>query len=176
MFGQFLNQKELTRMPIPAHLFLTDDGGAIIKGSSDVQNREGSIEVISFSHGLHIPFDGSTGKQTGTRVHGSFTIGKGFDSSSTYLYKAVSTGQLLKSAELKWYRINDAGQEVEYFNMFLENVRVVSVTPVMANCKDPNSQHLNHMEIVDLRYEKITWKYLDGNLVHSDAWNERKTA
>lgn len=163
-------------MPIPAHLFLTDDGGAIIKGSSYVQNREGSIEVISFSHGLHIPVDGNTGKQTGTRIHGSFTVGKEFDSSSTYLYKAVSTGQLLKSAELKWYRINDAGQEVEYFNMFLENVRVVSVTPLMANCKDPNSQHLNHMEIVDLRYEKITWKYLDGNLVHSDAWNERKTA
>lgn len=163
-------------MPIPAHLFLTDDGGAIIKGSSDVQNREGSIEVISFSHGLHIPVDGNTGKQTGTRIHGSFTVGKEFDSSSTYLYKAVSTGQLLKSAELKWYRINDAGQEVEYFNMFLENVRVVSVTPVMANCKDPNSQHLSHMEIVGLKYEKITWKYLDGNLVHSDAWNERKTA
>jgi len=110
-------------MPIPAHLFLKDDGGAIIKGSSDVRDREGSIEVISFTHGLHIPVDGNTGKQTGTRVHGSFIIGKEFDSSSTYLYKAVSTGQLLKSAELKWYRINDAGQEVEYFNMLLENVK-----------------------------------------------------
>ncbi|MBB1202653.1 Hcp family type VI secretion system effector [Enterobacteriaceae bacterium 89] len=163
-------------MPIPAHLFLKDDGGAAIMGSCDVQDREGSIEVFSFSHGLHIPVDGSTGRQTGTRVHGSFTIGKEFDSSSTYLYKAVSTGQLLKSAELKWYRINDAGQEVEYFNMLLENVKVVSVTPVMANCKDPNSKHLNHMEMVELRYEKITWKYLDGNLIHSDAWNERATA
>lgn len=163
-------------MPIPAHLFLKDDGGAIIKGSSDVQGREGSIEVLSFTHGLHIPTDGNTGKLTGTRVHGAFTIGKEFDSASTYLYKAVSTGQQLKSAELKWYKINDAGQEVEYFNMLLENVRVVSITPVMANCKEPHSQHLNHMEIVDLRYEKITWKYVDGNLVHSDAWNERATA
>lgn len=79
-------------MPIPAHLFLKDDGGTPIKGSSDVQNREGSIEVLSFSHGLHIPVDGNTGKQTGTRVHGAFTIGKEFDSASTYLYKAVSTG------------------------------------------------------------------------------------
>ena len=163
-------------MPIPAHLFLKDDGGAPIKGSSDVQNREGSIEVITFSHGLHIPVDGNTGKQTGTRVHGAFTIGKEFDSASTYLYKAVSTGQLLKSAEMKWYRINDAGLEEEYFNMFLENVKVVSVTPVMANCKDPHTQHLNHMEIVELRYEKITWTFVDGNLIHSDSWNERTTA
>lgn len=163
-------------MPIPAHLFLRDNGGAVIKGSSDVQGREGSIEVLIFTHGLHIPTDGGTGKLTGTRVHGAFTIGKVFDSVSTYLYKAVSTGQQLKSAELKWYKVNDAGQEVEYFNMLLENVRVVSITPVMTNCKDPHSQHLNHMEIVDLRYEKITWKYVDGNLVHSDAWNERATA
>jgi len=163
-------------MAIPAHLFLKDDGGALIRGSSDVADREGSIEVLSFTHGLHIPVDGNTGKQTATRVHGAFTIGKEFDSSSTYLYKAVSTGQVLKSAELKWYRINDAGQEVEYFNMLLEGVRVVSVTPVMANCKDPHSQHLNHMEMVELRYEKITWRYVDGNLIHSDSWNERKTA
>jgi len=77
---------------------------------------------------------------------------------------------------MKWYRINDAGQEVEYFNTLLENVKVISVTPVMPKCKDPHSQHLNHMEYIDLRYEKITWKYPDGNLVHSDAWNERTTA
>lgn len=163
-------------MAIPAYLFLKDDGGATIKGSSDVRDREGSIEVISFTHGLHIPVDGNTGKQTGTRVHGTFTIGKEFDSSSTFLYKAVATGQMLKPAELKWYRINDAGQEVEYFNMLLENVKIVAVTPVMSNCKAPDMQHLNHMEYVDLRYEKITWKFCDGNLIYSDAWNERVTA
>lgn len=30
-------------MAVPVHLFLTDDGGAMIRGSSDVQDREGSI-------------------------------------------------------------------------------------------------------------------------------------
>ncbi|GAB7535998.1 hypothetical protein BGC_22140 [Burkholderia sp. 3C] len=29
-------------MPIPAHMWLKDDGGAVIKGSSIVQGREGS--------------------------------------------------------------------------------------------------------------------------------------
>ena len=32
-------------MAIPAYLWLKDDGGADIKGSVDVQGREGSIEV-----------------------------------------------------------------------------------------------------------------------------------
>lgn len=34
----------------------------------------------------------------------------------------------------------------------------------------------NHNESIELRYEKITWKYCDGNVVFADAWNERVTA
>ncbi|MFJ3456591.1 Hcp family type VI secretion system effector [Scandinavium goeteborgense] len=163
-------------MAIPAYLWLKDDGGAHIKGSVDVYDREGSVEVIAFSHSLYTPTDNNTGKVTGTRVHGALSIVKEFDRSSTYLYKAVATGQTLVSAEIRWYRINDAGQEVEYFNMLLQNVRVVSITPVMHDCKDPAAQHQNHLENVELRYEKITWKHCDGNLMFSDSWNDRKTA
>lgn len=43
-------------MAIPVYLWLKDDGGADIKGSVDVQDREGSIEVVAYSalfdHGL----------------------------------------------------------------------------------------------------------------------------
>ncbi len=42
-------------MAIPAYLWLKDDGGVDIKGAVDVQDREGSIEVLGFSHGLHLP-------------------------------------------------------------------------------------------------------------------------
>jgi len=163
-------------MAIPAYLWLKDDGGNPINGSVDVQNREGSIEILSFSHGLLVPTDNNTGKITGTRLHAPLVIEKEFDSSSPYLYKAVATGQTLKSAEIKWYKINDAGQEVEYFNMLLENVRVVSINPVMHNCKEPALQIHNHNKGIQLRYERITWKYCDGNVQYSDAWNERVTA
>jgi type VI secretion system secreted protein Hcp len=160
-------------MAIPAYLWLKDDGGALIKGSVDVEKREASIEVTSFSHNLHIPTDGSTGKLTGTRVHGALIFEKEFDSSSPYLMKAVATGQSLQSAEFKWYRINDAGQEVEYYNMLLEGVKIVSVTPMMHDCK--TVIHVGHLEQVQVRYDKITWRYLDGNIQYSDAWNERVT-
>ena len=56
-------------MAIPAYLWLKDDGGADIKGSVDVNRREGSIEVLGFGHGLFLPTDNNTGKITGTRVH-----------------------------------------------------------------------------------------------------------
>ena len=158
------------------YLWLKDDGGADIKGSVDVQDREGSIEVVAQEHNLYIPTDNNTGKLTGTRIHTPFLFTKEIDSSSPYLYKAVTTGQTLKSAEFKWYRINDAGQEVEYFNTKLENVKVVKVNPLMYDIKNPAYEKHNHLEQIELRYEKITWTYKDGNIIHSDSWNERATA
>jgi type VI secretion system secreted protein Hcp len=88
-------------MPIPAYMWLVDDGGALIKGSVDVQDRERSIEVVGFSHGLNLPVDSANGKVTGTRSHSPMMLEKEFDSSSPYLYKAVATGQTLKSAEIR---------------------------------------------------------------------------
>lgn len=105
-------------MAIPVYLWLKDGGGADIKGSVDVKDREGSIGYI----------------------------------------------------------INDAGQEVEYFNTKLENVKVVKVAPKMHDVKDPAKEKHNHLELVELRYEKIIWTYKDGNIIHSDSWNERATA
>jgi type VI secretion system secreted protein Hcp len=163
-------------MAIPIYLWLKDDGGADLKGSVDVQDREGSIEVVAQEHCLYIPTDNSTGKLTGTRIHTPFLFTKEIDASSPYLYKAVSTGQTFASAEFKWYRIDDAGQEVEYFNCLLERVKVVKVAARMHDVKDPAKEKHNHLEAIELRYEKITWTYKDGNIIHSDAWNERNTA
>ncbi|VVE20709.1 Hcp family T6SS protein CtsH1 [Pandoraea terrae] len=160
-------------MAIPAHLWLKDDGGADIKGSSTVQGREGSIEIIGFSHGLNLPVDGQNGKITGTRMHSSMTLEKEFDASSPYLYKAVANGQTLASAELRWYRINHAGCEEKYFTMLLEGVKVTGVNPGMANTKLAGLSALNHMESISLMYERITWHYIDGNIKFTDAWDER---
>ena len=160
-------------MAIPAYMWLKDDGGTNIKGSVDIKDREHSIEILGFGHGVYLPTDNNTGKITGTRIHSALSFDKEFDSSSPYLYKAVAKGQTLKSAEFRWYQINDAGQEVEYFNMLLENVNVVSVCPMMHDCKNPATEKHNHIESVSLRYERITWRHVDGNIIFSDAWNER---
>lgn len=57
--------------------------------------------------------------------------------------------------------------------MFLQSVKVVSVCPVMHDCKNPAMEKHNHIEAVSLRYEKITWKHCDGNIIFSDSWNDR---
>lgn len=58
----------------------------------------------------------------------------------------------------------------------LENVKLVKVAPKMHDIKDPAYEKHNHLEQIELRYEKITWTYKDGNIIHSDSWNERATA
>ena len=78
-------------MPIPPYMWLKDDGGAHIKGSVDVQDREGSIEIIGLSHGLNLPVDSANGKITGTRQHSSMRIEKEVDSATPYLYKGPCT-------------------------------------------------------------------------------------
>lgn len=69
-------------MAIPLHLWLKDDGGADIRGSSEVLGREGSIEVLSLTHGIHTPSDSHTGMLMGARSHHPMTIEKEIDRAS----------------------------------------------------------------------------------------------
>lgn len=99
-------------MAIPAYLWLKDDGGTDLKGSVDVEYREGSIEVLGFGHGLHLPTDSANGKITGTRVHSALNFEKEFDSSSPYLYKAVAQGQTLQSGNLSGTGLTTLGRKL----------------------------------------------------------------
>ncbi|WP_341522084.1 Hcp family type VI secretion system effector [Pseudomonas sp. G.S.17] len=163
-------------MAIPVYLWLQGDGGNEIKGSVEVAGRQDSIEVLAHCHRVSIPTDNNTGKLTGTRIHRPYVFTKEVDVSSTYLYKAVTTGESLAKAEFVCYRINKSGHEEAYFMTTLEGVKVVSVTSIMHDIKDPTKEKHNHMEEVELRYEKIKWGYVDGNIEHTDAWNERPSA
>lgn len=148
----------------------------MVAPTSRVRSRFRAARAVSrwwLDHAVKIPTDANTGKLTGTRVHEPIVFTKETDASTPYLYKAVSSGQTLKAVEIRWYKIDDAGKEKEYFNTKLENVKVVGVTPKMHDIKSPAFEKHNHLESIELRYEKITWSYKDGNIIHADSWNER---
>ena len=158
-------------MAIPAYLWITDESGSPIRGASEVKNREGSIEVFGFGHGIHSLADANSGALMGTRSHAPMILEKEFDRTSPLLYRAVAKGLSLKTAEIKWCRIEKDGVEREYFNMQMEGVRVVSVAPTMHHIKDRALPEHNHCEVIELRYRKIAWRYCDGNIVFSDDWS-----
>lgn len=163
-------------MASPVYLWLYDDERKQLNGGVDVRGREGSIELVGIQHDVYIPTDDMSGALTGTRQHEAYTFEKEIDPSSPLLYRALTTGRTLAKAEFKFYRINNNGMEEEYFNVALENVKVCHVVPIMFNTKDPDFEKHGHIEHVGLRYEKITWNYVDGNIQHTDSWKERKTA
>ena len=159
-------------MAIPAYMWLKDEQGNEINGSVTVAGREGSIEVLEFDHLIYIPTDNDTGELTGTRKHGAISLTKAFDAASPYLFKACCNGQKLKEAVIRWYKIDDSGQEVEYYQHVLEGVKINSFAPGMRNVKNPEMERIPHVEGVSLRYEKITHTFMDGNISYSDSWVE----
>lgn len=122
-------------MAIPVYLWLTDDAGNLVKGSVDINGREGSSEVVELMHSVDSPTDDKTGRITAKRVHGDYALIEEVDSSSPYLYQGVTMGKRYKKAELKFYKINNNGQEVEYFRTTLENVRINEIEPFMLDIK-----------------------------------------
>ena len=156
-------------MSNPAYLWLTDENGSPVRGGSCVLGRVGAIEIKSLSHHMTIPADPHSGKLTGTRIHTPILIQKEFDRVTPLIYRALSRGYTLKSAELKMYQITDAGTEAEYFNIYMENVKITGITPSL----HPGSGTGTQIENIELRYESIQWKYVDGNIIFKDSWNDR---
>jgi type VI secretion system secreted protein Hcp len=142
------------------------------KKNTGLCERFWSPELLEFDHSIYIPTDNDTGELTGTRKHGCVTVIKEFDASSPYLFKACCNGQRFNGAVIRWYKINDSGQETEYYQHVLEGVKINSFSPRMANTKDVSLEKIPHIESISLRYEKITHTFIDGNISYSDSWNE----
>lgn len=134
--------------------------------------RLGSTELKSLNHSVWIPTYDNTGKLTGTRLHVPITFEKEIDRLTPYLFRAVCQGRTLKTALIKMYRINEAGIEVEYFNIKMGNVKITRISPVLF----PMGVASKHMEEIEIRYESIEWIYCDGNIMFKDSWNERAVA
>lgn len=98
------------------------------------------------------------------------------DRSTLYLCKAAAAGQTLKSAEIKFYHISHAGQQVAYYSVLMENVKITGVNCGAPNCKLSANDQMNHLESISLQYEKISREIHDGNIQFTDARNQRPTA
>ncbi|ELY2495980.1 type VI secretion system tube protein Hcp [Cronobacter muytjensii] len=163
-------------MAIPAYLWLLDETDQPVKGSVNIHNREGSIEILEFMHSVDLPVNRLTSKITSKRIHSDIALLKEIDIASPYLYRAVTTGRKFNKAELKFYKININGHEEEYFRITVENAIINEMTSLMMDDKDPLFGKHNHLEAFYISYEKITWHYIDGNIIHSDNRNKKMEA
>lgn len=151
-----------------AYLSLLDTDNSQICGGSQVYDRVGCIEIHRIDYNLKRDVDSQTGKTHSLRRHQPFSFLKPIDSATPALFHACATGKLLPTARIDLYKVNDEGCEVNYFSYQLDNVRVVSVSPMIDADSDKQD-----MEVISFAFEEITLAYHEGNLVVSDNWSAR---
>jgi len=153
-------------MPIPAYMKISDFPGSVV-----ITGREETIEVLGFDHDIYIPTDRREGKAAGTRVHGQFKIYKNFDKSTPELYKYLCNGKRIPEITLNWYDIVE-GDEVIYFTHTLTDAKISRIRAYMPDVDDPVTEQFKHREEISMSYEKITWKFIDGNIEFADSWKD----
>jgi len=161
-------------MALPAYLTLAGERQGPIVGSCKQKGREDTILVEAVDHEVSIPRDSQTGLATGKRVHHPLTILKLVDRSSPLLYMALTSGEHMKTVELKWYQINEKGQEENYFTTSLEDAIIVAIKAFKKNCQDPAQSHLGDMEEVSFTYRKIIWRAMKDGVESEDDWSTPK--
>ncbi|WP_412062097.1 type VI secretion system tube protein TssD [Rubrivirga sp. IMCC45206] len=154
-------------MPTPIYMSINDNG---VAGSVEIAGREETIEIIEVEHDVHIPTDIHSGRSSGVRQHGRFTVRAAIDKATPYLYKAVTEGETYDTVKFSFFQIDDTGTEVEYYTILLERVKVAAVKLDVPNVKNVEKEHYPHMVEYGFVYGKITWTWTDGTLEHTDDW------
>jgi type VI secretion system secreted protein Hcp len=142
-----------------------------IEGSCVQAKRQGYVEIVDMDHQIEIPVSTTDGTPTGTRRHRAMKLTAAIDAATPEMMKNVCTLTPIAKVDLKYYAIVD-GTEVNYFTVVLENAKVTAVRMWFPNVHNEDTKNYKHMVTYDLRYEKITWVYTDGNKETSDTWLE----
>jgi len=157
-------------MAMTSYLTLEGKNQGKIEGDVAQKGREKTILVYGIEHNIEIPRDTHTGMPTGQRVHKPFSVTKHIDQASPKLMQAVSTGEQMKTFELKYFRINDKGQEEHYYTVKLGNAIVVSTRQYKPLTFLPENKPYHDMEVISFSYEKITVTYEPDGIEAEDNY------
>ncbi|MBN1578442.1 MAG: type VI secretion system tube protein Hcp [Chitinispirillaceae bacterium] len=170
-------------MPVPAHLIVFGPGKKPLAGPIPLQDVEinglSGSEIHEFIHRVYtIKKDYRYQLLYGVdfiRKHEPLCITKPIDKLSAPLMGYLLKGAFLPQIEIRWYEYDNPAwrgrKETEYFRMTLEHVRLNSIRTMLPDAKDPAKERYGHLEAVTFCYQKITWLYKKGYILHTDIWN-----
>jgi type VI secretion system secreted protein Hcp len=158
-------------MPIPGNLTLVGKEQGPIEGSCDIDGREDTILVQAFKHLVEVPTN-ENGVPSGRRVHRPLMITKEVDKSTPKLYQALCSGEVMSEATLRWYRLDGAGDETQYFTVLLQNALIVKVDSWVPDVLDKQFASYTNMENVWFSYEVIRWTWEEDGIEYEEHWNQ----
>ena len=107
-------------MPTPAFISIEGSTQGLITqgaftedsvGNIYIEGHEDEVMVQAFDHTVTIPRDPQSGQPSGQRVHKPFKFTAALDKATPLLYNALTSGEVLTSTELRWYRTSIAGKQ-----------------------------------------------------------------
>jgi type VI secretion system secreted protein Hcp len=146
-----------------AYLKMTGEKQGQIKGGVTQKGREGSIQLVSFSHEIVSPRDAASGLPTGKIQHKPLVIRKQIDKSSPLLALVLTNNERIKTWEMSVYLPTAKGTEAVAYTIKLTNASIASIRTIT----DPDG---NLHEEVSFTYQKIEWTWNDGGITAMDDW------
>jgi type VI secretion system secreted protein Hcp len=159
----------VTQGPITQGAFTAESVGNIYQ-----EGHEDEILVEAFEHNVTLPRDPQSGQPSGQRVHKPVIITKVFDKASPLLYNALTSGEVLPTVEVKWFRTSMEGKQEHYFTTKLTDALIVDIQAYMPNCQDPGLAHFTHLEKISFSYRAIDWTHEVAGTSGSDDWRAPK--
>lgn len=166
-------------MPTPAYISIEGKNQGLITqgaftadsvGNVYVEGHEDEILVQEIEHRVVTPTDPQSGQPAGQRVHKPFTFTCALNKSVPLLYQALTSGEMLPTVEVKWYRTSVDGKQEHFFTTKLEDATVVDINTVMPHAQNPDNASYTQLIKVSMAYRKVTWSHDVANTEASDDW------
>ncbi|QHG65083.1 Hcp family type VI secretion system effector [Pseudomonas putida] len=154
-----------TQGNITASAFTPDSVGNVF-----VEGHEDEILIQEIKHEVTTPTDPQSGQPTGQRIHKPLTFTCALNKAIPLLYQALTTGEMLIEAEIKWYRTSVEGKQEHFFTTTLEDATVVNIHTVLPHAQDKENESHTQLIEVSLAYRKINWAHVAANTESSDDW------
>jgi type VI secretion system secreted protein Hcp len=153
-------------------VFLTVyDQGSAFQHSVVFDKGDPASWVHEFDHQVLYLGDKLFFDKSPIRVHKPVRLLIPIDKITPSLIQLVVQGQTVEKTMLRWFRYQEKTKsDTEYFRHIFETVAFEQFRLVLPDVKNPQFDKYEFALEVSFRYKKVTWTYMQGNLIVSDEW------
>lgn len=141
-------------------------------GNIYVEGHENEILIQEVEHEITVPTDPQSGQPSGQRRHKPLTVSVALNKSVPLFYNALTSGELLTSVNLKWYRTSIEGKQEHFFTTLLTDAIVVDINCEMPHCQQPGNENYTQLVEISFSYRKISWDHTTSGTSGSDDWRK----
>jgi type VI secretion system Hcp family effector len=108
-----------------------------------------------------------------SRSHDDFDVTIPITAITPQIYQLHRSQTFLPKIEVYLYKFNKkARKELEYFRITMEHVLISRIRLISPNIKTLGFERYDPMFKLCFRYQRITWLYTNGYIIHTDEWDQ----